>query len=233
MIPCQENFYCAIAKNDLNDLVTKLQKYLEVSRKNLIFANRMERTTKKIIQALAYIAYQQPGHKINSMKAYKLLWLADRYHLRQFGRTITGDTFFALPHGVVPSDAKNVVEHQATHIPTDEEYRDMYIKRLNKYSYQTIAEPDIMEFSDSDQDALDKILHCFGHLDQYKLEELSHTFPEWLAYKAKLEAEGTPKAYKIDLDYFFDEAKEDKSGLFVDDPEKLSLVKDYFHEFSC
>ena len=190
-------------------------------------------TTKKIIQALAYIAYQQPGHKVNSMKAYKLLWLADRYHLRQFGRTITGDVFFALPHGVVPSDAKNVVEHQITHIPTDEEYRDKYIKRLGKYSYQAITEPDIMVFSDSDQEALDKILQAYGTLDQYKLEELSHKFPEWLAYKAKLEAEGTPKAYKIDFDYFFDEAKEDKSGLFADDPEKIALIKEYYHEFSC
>jgi uncharacterized phage-associated protein len=190
-------------------------------------------TTKKIIQALAYIAYQQPGHKVNSMKAYKLLWLADRYHLRQFGRTITGDVFFALPHGVVPSDAKNVVEHQITHIPTDEEYRDKYIKRLGKYSYQAITEPDIMVFSDSDQEALDKILQAYGTLDQYKLEELSHKFPEWLAYKAKLEAEGTPKAYKIDFDYFFDEAKEDKSGLFADNPEKIALIKEYFHEFSC
>ena len=72
------------------------------------------KTTRKIIQALAYIVYQQPDHKVNSMKAYKLLWLADRYHLRQTGRTITGDVFYALPHGVVPSDAKNVVEHQPT-----------------------------------------------------------------------------------------------------------------------
>ena len=192
----------------------------------------MERTTKKIIQALAYIAYQQPDHKINSMKAYKLLWLADRYHLRQFGRTITGDTFFALPHGVVPSDAKNVIEHQNTHIPTDEDYRDKYIKRLGKYSYQAIAEPDVMEFSDSDQEALDKVLQAYGSLDQYQLENLSHTFPEWLAYKERLEAENMPKAYKIDFDYFFDDVKDDKSGLFVDDPEKLSLVKDYFHEFS-
>lgn len=167
------------------------------------------------------------------MKAYKLLWLADRYHLRQFGRTITGDTFFALPHGVVPSDAKNVVEHQNTHIPNDEEYAAKYIKRISKYSFQAVTEPDVMEFSDSDQEALDKVLKAYGKLDQYQLEELSHTFPEWLAYKEKLEAENTPKAYKIDLDYFFDEAKEDKSGLFVDDPEKLSLIKDYFHEFSC
>lgn len=40
MIPYQENFYCAVAKIDLNDLVTKLQKYLEVSRKKLIFASK-------------------------------------------------------------------------------------------------------------------------------------------------------------------------------------------------
>lgn len=192
----------------------------------------MERTTKKIIQALTYIAYRQPDHKVNSMKAYKLLWLADRYHLRQFGRTITGDTFFALPHGVVPSDAKNVVEHQKTHIPNDETYSAKYIKRISKYSFQAVTAPDVMEFSDSDQEALDKVLQAYGHLDQYQLEELSHTFPEWQAYKESLEAENTPKAYKIDLDYFFDEAKEDKSGLFEDDPEKLSLVKDYFHEFS-
>lgn len=190
-------------------------------------------STKKIIQALAYIAYQQPCHKVNSMKAYKLLWLADRYHLRLFGRTITGDVFYALPHGVVPSDAKNIVEHLATHRPTDESYRDKYLKRLGKYSYQAVCEPDVMEFSDSDQQALDKILQVYGTLDQYQLEELSHKFPEWLAYKAKLEAEGTPKAYKINIDYFFDEAKDDQSGLFVNDPEKIAIIKDYFHEFSC
>lgn len=193
----------------------------------------MMNDTRKIIQALTYIAYQQPGHKINSMKAYKLLWLADRYHLRQYGRTITGDTFFALPHGVVPSDAKNVVEHQATHIPTDEKYRDKYIKRLGKYSFQAITEPDVMLFSDSDQEVLDKILQAYGALDQYELEKLSHKFPEWLAYESKLQAVGTPKAYKIDIDYFFDEAKEDNSGLFADDPEKIALIKEYFHEFSC
>ena len=167
------------------------------------------------------------------MKAYKLLWLADRYHLRQYGRTITGDIFFALPHGVVPSDAKNVVEHQATYIPTDEKYRDKYIKRLGKYSFQAITEPDVMLFSDSDQEVLDKILQVFGALNQYELEKLSHKFPEWLAYESKLRAEGTPKAYKIDIDYFFDEAKEDNSGLFADDPEKIALIKEYFHEFSC
>jgi hypothetical protein len=50
------------------------------------------------------------------MKAYKLLWLADRYHLRQYGRTITGDTYFALPLGLIPSDAKNILEKKETNL---------------------------------------------------------------------------------------------------------------------
>lgn len=191
------------------------------------------KTTKKIIQALAYIAYQQPDHKVNSMKAYKLLWLADRYHLRHTGRTITGDVFYALPHGVVPSDAKNVVENQQTHILNDEEYRNRYIQRVGRYSYKAVTEPDLMVFSDSDQEAIDKILQCYGHMDQYQLERLSHDFPEWMAYKDLLEADNTPKAYKIDLDYFFCDAEKDKSGLFVDDPEFLALTKEMFHEFTA
>lgn len=191
------------------------------------------KTTRKIIQALAYIAYQQPDHKVNSMKAYKLLWLADRYHLRQTGRTITGDVFYALPHGVVPSDAKNVVEHQPSHVQNDEDYCNRYIQRVGRYGYRAVTEPDLMVFSDSDQEALDKILQCYGGMDQYQLERLSHDFPEWLAYKDQIKADNTPKAYKIDLDYFFCDAEKDESGLFVDDPELLALTKEMFHEFTA
>lgn len=191
------------------------------------------KTTRKIIQALAYIAYQQPEHKVNSMKAYKLLWLADRYHLRQTGRTITGDVFYALPHGVVPSDAKNVVEHKPTHIQNDEEYRDRYIQRVGRYGFKAVAEPDVMVFSESDQQALDKILERYGNMNQYELERLSHKFPEWLAYKGQIEADNTPRAYKIDLDYFFCDAVKDESGLFNDNPEMLALTKEMFHEFTA
>ena len=188
-------------------------------------------TTRKIVQALAYIAYKQPGHQVNSMKAYKLLWLADRYHLRQTGRTITGDVFYALPHGVVPSDAKNVVEQQPTRIQNDRDYVNSYIQRVSKYVYKAVQEPDLMVFSDSDQDTLDKILAAYGHLTPFELEELSHHFPEWLAYKDKIEADNGPKAYRIDLDYFFSDTEMEGSGLFADDPEKLMLTKEMFHEF--
>lgn len=76
----------------------------------------MVRDTRKIVQALNYIACSQLGHTVNCMKAYKLLWLADRYHLRHYGRTISGDVYYALPHGPVPMDAMNVVEGKPTNL---------------------------------------------------------------------------------------------------------------------
>ena len=72
----------------------------------------MIKDTKKIIQALTYLAGKEDDKVMDNMKAYKLLWLADRYHLRQTGMTITGDAYYAMPFGIVPSDAKCVLENR-------------------------------------------------------------------------------------------------------------------------
>lgn len=64
----------------------------------------------KTINMLGYLAKKQEDEAMNFMKAYKLIWLADRYHLRNYGRTITGDRYFAMQRGLVPSDTKNIVE---------------------------------------------------------------------------------------------------------------------------
>ena len=193
----------------------------------------MTRNTRKIVQALAYLAYQQSDHVIDSMKAYKLLWLADRYHLRKSGRTISGDVFYALPHGVVPSDAKCVVEHQKTKLFNDESYCEKYLKPVGKYQYMAVREPDLNVFSDSDQEALDKVLAYYNQFSSDQLSEQSHDFPEWLAYKQDLDDVSMPNAYKIDIDLFFNQAEKDKSGLFNDPQEFLEISKAYFHEFEA
>lgn len=68
------------------------------------------KTTRKLIQALDYIAYHQHNRTVGFMKAYKLLWLIDRYSMRHYARTVTGDMYFAMEHGTVPTDAKHVLE---------------------------------------------------------------------------------------------------------------------------
>ena len=115
----------------------------------------MTKNTKKIIQALTYLACKENGKVMDNMKAYKLLWLADRYHLRQTGRTITGDAYYAMPYGIVPSDAKCVLENAKTKMRNPKGYKDRYIANKGNHQFMALTDADLQVFSDSDQDALE------------------------------------------------------------------------------
>lgn len=186
--------------------------------------------TRKIIQALAYLAYKSPGHILDNMKAYKLLWLADRYHLRQYGRTVTGDEYHALPHGVVPSDAKCLLERQATKLQNPTGAFDEYIQTLPNHCYKAVKPAYDGVFSETDMRALDIVWEKFGSLSPLELSELSHQFPEWKHYENDLNDQSRKNGYKIDMNLFF-ENKQEESGLFDDDPELLRLTKEVFREY--
>ena len=189
-------------------------------------------STKKIIQALDYVAWKQPDHTLDNMKAYKLLWLADRYHLRQYGRTITGDEYHALPHGVVPSDAKCILESQGTKLPHSKEVANEYLEifPVCEHTYKALKAPNMKVFSESDIEVLDIILSKFNSMTPLELSEFSHQFPEWKQYEESLKNPQKKNGYKIDLDLFF-ENKEEASGLFKDSPELLELTKEVYHQY--
>lgn len=186
--------------------------------------------TRKIIQALDYLAYRQPERTIDNMKAYKLLWLVDRFHIRQYGRTVSGDEYHALPYGVVPSDAKCILEQQKTKLKNSPAEVEKYIEILPEHRYRAKEEPNMRVFSESDIEALDTILEHFNKYSALKLSGLSHTFPEWEHYKKSLEDHQKKNGYKINMNLFFENKKED-SGLFVDSPELLELTKAVYQQY--
>ena len=55
----------------------------------------------KITQSLGFLLSLDDNHRMNKLKLVKLIWAADRYHLRKYGRTVTDSEYFALPHGPV------------------------------------------------------------------------------------------------------------------------------------
>ncbi len=67
------------------------------------------KTYKKATQALNFFAVKKDG-RINKMKAIKLIFLADKLHLRKYGRPIVGDSYLAMKFGPVGSQTKNVAE---------------------------------------------------------------------------------------------------------------------------
>lgn len=192
----------------------------------------MAKDTTKIIQALAYLADSQPEKMMDNMKAYKLLWLADRYHLRQYGRTITGDSYYAMPFGIVPSDAKCILEGTKTKLKNPKGYSARYVLHADEHRFKVIAAPDVSVFSESDQDALDKVLAIYGSYDALQLSELSHQFPEWTFYRDMLKDKDSKNSYKVDLDHFFENAPASSSQLFDENKELLSLTQELYHQYN-
>jgi len=61
----------------------------------------------KLGQALAYLS--AGVHDLTKLKAAKLLYFADKRHLVTYGRPITGDRYYCLDHGPVPSASLNAL----------------------------------------------------------------------------------------------------------------------------
>ena len=186
----------------------------------------------KTINVLGYFAQKQGNEAMNCMKAYKLVWLADRYHLRQFGRTITGDRYFAMQRGLVPSDTKNIVEGECPRHISLESFNKTAIQHdKGSFSYRFVSVIDQDVFSESDREVLDLIWNTFGGLDQWQLSELSHKAPEWKQYESLLKENGEKKSFPVDIDCFF-ENFDDGYGLFSDSEEKMEATKQYYHLFN-
>jgi len=181
--------------------------------------------TRKIINALAVIVSMQTGKSVDNIKAYKLLWLADRLHLRRFGRTITGDTYFAMPKGPVPSDAKNILEGQQTKLKNVFNVKAMF--SLGTGCYSLVGEPNMTVFSKTDIDCLNDVIACYNGLSAEDLVELSHKFPEWKAYENKLKDKDELNSHKMDMCLMF-ENYDDGKGLFREPNERLALTKQVF-----
>lgn len=183
----------------------------------------MESYKNKIVQALNYFALKEKGAKISKMKAYKLIWLADRYHLRKYGRTITHDKYCALPYGLVPSLAMNIIDNDLC--------KDIVEKvedRKNEYKYFKSCSPvDINVFSKTDLEVFDLIHKEYGNYSAYKLSNISHRSPEWLKFEQLLSQENGKKSYPINIEDFFQNFN-DNEKLFDDKEEYLSMSKEIF-----
>ena len=137
---------------------------------------------RKATQVLNYFA-QYEGGQINKMKALKLTYFADRYHIRKYGRLITNDNYLAMKHGPVPSTSKDIAESNDYLDDEVRSYSLQFIEPLDNLVLRSIREPDDSVLSDSDLEALQFAWDNFGRYDQFKLRDLTHAYPEWLRHQ--------------------------------------------------
>lgn len=183
---------------------------------------------KKAVQALNLLARLEGG-QINKMKALKLIWLADRYHLRKYARTIIGDTYFAMEYGPVASGTKDLAEGKdfVFQSQNEREYRDQFLSTISQYYYKSVREVDYQLFSKTDETAIRTVYKAFGMHDEFKLSELSHLFPEWKKFESSIRA----GISRVEMNYldFFEQAKHNVP-LFNESQDDVGLTKEIFLE---
>lgn len=185
---------------------------------------------KKSVQALNYLAMKEGG-TINKMKAIKLIWLADRSHLRRFGRPITNDTYFAMTWGPVGSSTKDMA--QCSSISKEEErYATKYLgcdpKRLH---VKSVRNPDADVFSDAEIETLDHVYSVFGDWSEFKLAKFSHAFPEWKKFEAAITSKQVTREVMTYHDFFGNPAGAlSINAFFTEAPEVIEAAKGEFEQ---
>ena len=149
---------------------------------------------KKATQALNFFAIQNGG-EIDKLHALKLVFFADRYHLRKYGRPITNDQYWAMNFGPVPSGVKDIFELDSAS-SIERHYAEEFFEKGSKpYSICSKANVDNNVISDSDQEALSFAWNTFGC--HSGIVEKTHEYPEWKRHEATLES----GCSRVQMDY--------------------------------
>jgi uncharacterized phage-associated protein len=134
----------------------------------------------KAVETLVYIASAWP--KITPFYLSKVLFIADRSHLRDFGRPVTGDAYIAMDSGPVPSRiydmVKGTLDFFGNPAAIDEA---LTIDQTSRYHQVTSKrKPNTDLLSETDIAALDTAIRFCKGKSFGELSSLTHQEPAWL-----------------------------------------------------
>lgn len=160
----------------------------------------------KVADAVAFLAGAVDD--LSTLKAVKLLYLADREHLLRHGRPILGDWYACMEHGPVPARAYDLLKlvrapeeyvqlegmdavHRRIQLEEDGQRRFPHFKRRDTGPLDAL--------SASEVEALGNIVREHGRKRPYELVDLTHEHAAW----KKSDEAGD---HTIDYRWFFDDA---------------------------
>jgi len=122
--------------------------------------------------ALLYILDALPPKESTLHKIFKILWFADISHMKDWGRFITGDTYFKLEFGPVPTLLYNILKGIGANNPRYSDYKNDV--SVDGYYVTPLRKPDLDELSESDIEALKKSIEENKNLTMAQLTYKSH-----------------------------------------------------------
>lgn len=186
---------------------------------------------KKAVQVVNYLTNLNGG-SIDKLSVLKLIYLADRYHLRNYIRTVTKDKYIAMRQGPVASSTKDLIEQKQEYLTSEAlEYSQSFIEYdPQSFKIKSKSDVDEMELSDSDKEALNYIFDNYGKLDSRQLVNLTHQYPEWKKREKELNDEN--KCIEINMLDFFEDPEGEIDPLGELDKEDREASIDYYKELA-
>jgi uncharacterized phage-associated protein len=134
----------------------------------LSFALRPE----KLANAIAFLVERRPG--LTKKQICKLLYYADKRHLLRYGRPITGDTYFALEQGPIPTCGLDAMNGRGPAAPVVEQYG-----KLEGWEFRIHRPADLKALSRTDIAVLEEVARTLGRHPAWRLEAMSHREAAW------------------------------------------------------
>ena len=130
----------------------------------------------KAIEALTYLLSKQ--EKVNQYNALKALFEADKIHLNEYARPVTGDTYIKMDFGTVPSVVYNLIKgdsYTLASLNLDE----LPFERIGLHDLKANRAPRLEFLSETDIEALDAGAAKYFGLSFTEVKNLNHEERAW------------------------------------------------------
>ena len=175
------------------------------------------------IQAIDYIIRNSSNtHSLDKISILKLLFFADIYHLRKYGRTISNDSYCAMQNGPVASKTYDLLKS----ISNEQELEKDGLYNI-KSRGAFLEREDYDCLSDTDIEALDFSINNFSKFSSKELIRISHLYPEWKRFEKELAKVNT--SYAIQIDDFFSKTTEDTKEYEIISANQVALNQELIH----
>jgi uncharacterized phage-associated protein len=132
---------------------------------------------KHAVELILYVAKRLQRPTFHSIS--KVLYFADREHLSRYGSLMTGDTYYAMRHGPVPSAIYNLLKAAAgrRESPIPQDWYELVEGALTVeggHRVRALREPNLDLVSVSQRSCLDSSIRSNGRLSFDRLAKKSH-----------------------------------------------------------
>lgn len=129
----------------------------------------------KALEATLFIAQQSHAPTMHSVS--KMLYLADKLHLQEYGRLICGDRYVAMEYGPVPSAVYNMMKVSAGRYSVDPDVDDLILEAFavtNGRYVEPKREADTALLSESEMECIRETIKQYGGKTFGQLTDITH-----------------------------------------------------------